>query len=90
LVQADSSSTPPFGILETPLDVFFGTFVVAIREMDLRVENIVPLDVKPVLVLLVREGIRAPLTVRSDVVSEKPVELVLSGAAVPVNVVVAG
>ena len=75
LVQADSSSIPPFCTLEfPPLDVFFeGTFVVAILVMDLRVENIVPLDGKPVLVLWVREGIRAPFTARGDIVSENAV-----------------
>ena len=74
LVQADSSSIPPFCTLEfPPLDVFEGTFVVAILVMDLRVENIVPLDGKPVLVLWVREGIRAPFTARGDIVSENAV-----------------
>jgi hypothetical protein len=89
LVQADNSSTPPFG-WENPLDIFFeGTFVVAILDVDLSVENIVPLDVKPVLVLWLREGIRAPFTDRGDIVS--PVKLVPpSKVAVPVKVVVAG
>ena len=86
LVQADSSSIPPFCTLEfPPLDVFEGTFVVAILVMDLRVENIVPLDGKPVLVLWVREGIRAPFTARGDIVSENAVP----PSSFPVNVVVA-